>query len=217
MPTTLMIVEDEGLLRDLLRSSLSHQPGLTVVECVGDGTSAVRVARELKPDVVLMDIELGDGINGIEAGCYIKRESPSTGIVLLSSHMEKQYITCIPLEEAAGWCYMSKQSVSHLPALTRAIEGAAAGLSVMDPVLIKALRPRPSSIIDRLTPRQLEILALIAQGYSNTAIAEELTLGQKSVENYINTLYQNLHITRDEPIHPRVKATLTYLRETRAA
>ena len=98
--------------------------------------------------------------------------------------------------------------------LTRAIEGAAAGLNVVDPVIVQSLRPRSSSILASLSPRQLETLKLIAEGYSDTGIAQQLVLREKSVENYINTLYQQLQITRNDPIHRRVTATLIYLRES---
>ena len=79
-----------------------------------------------------------------------------------------------------------------------------------------SLRPRPSSLLESLSPRQLETLALIAEGYNNAGIARELVITTKSVENYVNTLYQQLAITRNEPIHPRVRATRIYLQESQA-
>ena len=214
MTTRLLIVEDEGLFRDMLQASLRQRPDLEVLGCTGDGGSAVRMALDKKPHVVLMDIQLGDGINGIEAGLRIKKDRPETGIVLLSIHKEKEYIATIPLEEATGWSYKLNQSVSDLTTLTRAIEGAAAGLNVIDPALVKALKPRPLSVLDKLTPRQFDILTQIALSHNNSSIARELFLDEKSVENYISALYQQLQITRGDPVHPRVKATLIYLRET---
>ncbi len=209
-----MIVEDQRLFRDLLKRSLASVPHLNVVGDVGDGAAAVQLARKLKPDVVLMDIELGQEPNGITSGVRIKEENPNIGIVLLTTHDEKEYLSAVPLEQSQGWSYVLKQSVADLPTLVRAIEGAASGLLVLDPSVVKHLRPRPSSRINRLTPRQHEVLDLIAQGFSNDGIAQQLFLSGKAVENHIKSIYENLNIGRDEPIHPRVKAVLVYLNES---
>jgi DNA-binding NarL/FixJ family response regulator len=209
-----LIVEDEGLMRDMLRVSLSAYSNLEVVEAVGDGESAVRAAEELCPDVVLMDIELGKGPSGIEAGHRIRALQPRIGIVILSFHLEKQFIAGLPADRASGWSYLLKQSVTDTAALARAIEGSAAGFVVLDPAIVEGLRPAANSSLERLTGRQCEVLELMAQGYSNAAIGEKLTISQKSVENYINTIFQELGISREEPVHPRVKAVLTYLQQT---
>jgi DNA-binding NarL/FixJ family response regulator len=209
-----VIAEDEGLFRDMPTRALSAHPNISVMHSVGDGESAVKVAREMHPDVVLMDIEMGTGLNGIEAGRLIKEEHPEIGIVILSSHRDKEYVTAMPLERAEGWCYTLKQSVSDVESLTRALEGAASGLMVLDPQLVESLRPGASGQLEGLTPRQWEVLQLIAKGFSNSAIAERLVLSEKSVENYINAVYQQLQITRGDRIHPRVKAVLVYLQQT---
>ncbi len=212
-----LICEDQGLFRDLLRITLSSQPRVEVVGAVADGVSAIRMAGELKPEVVLMDIELGCEPDGIEAGRQIRRESPKTGIVILSMHKDKEYVASLPSSQASGWSYLLKQSVSDVEALVRGIEGAAAGLMVLDPAVVEGLKPVEGSRLSRLTHRQREVLALIAEGYNNSAIAERLVLNEKSVENYINALYQELGIRRDEPVHPRVKAVLLYLEESQKA
>jgi len=209
-----LIVEDEGLMRDMLRVSLSAYSNLEVVGAVGDGESAVRAAEELGPDVMLMDIELGDGPSGIEAGHRIRALQPRIGIVILSFHHEKQYIAGLPAERASGWSYLLKQSVTDTAALTRAIEGSAAGFVVLDPAIVEGLRPAANSSLERLTVRQCEVLELMAQGYSNAAIGERLTISQKSVENHINTIFQELGVSREDPVHPRVKAVLSYLQQT---
>ncbi len=217
MSIKIMIVEDEGLFRDMLRVSLTDRDGLEVVGAVGDGASAIRMARELKPDVIIMDIELGGDPNGIEAGLEIKNADPDVGVVLLSLHRDKEYLSMVPPERSGGWSYLMKQSVANLEALTRAVEGSASGFMVLDPALMVGLRPRPKTKLEALTARQRDVLELMAQGYSNSAIAENLHLGVKSVENYINAIYQQLAITQNEPIHPRVKAVLTYLQDSRAS
>lgn len=214
MSTKVLICEDQGLFRDMLQVSLSHQPGVEVVGAVANGTDAISMTRELVPHVILMDIELGTEPNGIETGTLIKQENPSVGIVLLSIHKEREYLNAIPINESGGWSYLWKHSVSDLSTLTRAVEGTAAGLTVMDPSVVSALKPTPSTILDNLTARQLEVLQLMAQGYSNSGIAQNLVLEEKSVENYINVIYQQLQITHEDTIHSRVKAVLLYLANT---
>ncbi len=150
----IMIVEDEGLFRDMLKISLGALSNLEVVEAVSDGNAAVEAASRVKPDVILMDIELGSEPNGIAAGRAIKGDHPDMGIVILSSHRERQYISLITVEEASGWSYLLKQSVSDAGSLVRAIEGAASGLVVMDPAVVNSMKPRKGSLSAGLTPRQ---------------------------------------------------------------
>lgn len=214
MGIRLMVVEDEGLFRDMLRLSLGSQPNVEVVGTVGDGASAIKMARELSPDVVLMDIELGPGPNGVEAGLRIRQTNPRVGIVLLSMHREKEFLSAIPQERAGGWSYVLKQSIADLGALMRAVEGSAAGLMVLDPGLMAGLQPKPNSKLGSLTTRQREVMELMAQGYNNVAIAQHLHLEEKSVQNYVNGVYQHLDINSDETAHPRVKAVLLYLHES---
>lgn len=212
-----LIVEDEPLFRDMLRSSLGQEPDLQVMGAVADGAEAIRAAKELQPDVVLMDIELGSEPNGILAGHQIKAAFPQTGIVILSVHKDKQFIASLPTQKASGWSYLLKQSVADTESLARAIRGSASGLVVMDPTIVQELRPRDSSRLAGLTERQLEVLMLMAEGYSNAGIAKTLTLAEKSVENYINSILQELGISREQQVHPRVKAVLTYLEQTQTS
>jgi DNA-binding NarL/FixJ family response regulator len=209
--TRVLIVEGEALFRELLRRTLSAEAGLEVVGVAGDGETAVRLAREAKPDVMLMDIELPGEPDGIEAALRIKKERPQTGIVILSVHSERRYVTSLPLEAFQGWAYLLKQTVPDLAALVRAIEGTKAGMVVLDPVVVASLGSRQASAVARLTPRQQEVLEFLAQGYSNAAIAQRLMLSQKSVETYINAIYQELNLSKEPEIHARVKATLLYL------
>lgn len=210
----MLIVEDEPLFRDMLRISLGGHSNLEVVGAVADAESAVKAAEELSPQVVLMDIELGSGPSGLEAGYQIKAVQPQIGIVILSAHQEKQYIASLPVDRASGWSYLLKQSVTDTAALARAIEGSADGFVVLDSAIVEGLRPTVNSAVERLTLRQREVLELMAQGYNNAAIAERIAISEKSVENYINVIFQELEISREEPIHPRVKAVLTYLQQS---
>jgi DNA-binding NarL/FixJ family response regulator len=166
--------------------------------------------------VILTDIELPGKMDGIEAALHVKRERPETGIVILSIHTGPRYITSLPLDDSRGWAYLLKQTVPDLETVVRAIEGAKAGMLVIDPAMIKYLRPREGSPLAKLTQKQQEVLELIAQGYNNTAIADRLSLSEKSVETYINVIYRELGLTNEQDIHARVKATLFYLNNTRS-
>ena len=210
----ILIVEDEGLFRDMLKISLGSLPDLEVVGAVSDGIAAVEAAGRLLPDVVLMDIELGCDPNGIAAGRAIKEEHPDIGIIILSAHKEREYITLMAVQEMSGWSYLLKQSVTDAEALLRAIAGTASGLVVMDPSVVEGMRPRQGSLTAVLTPRQQEVLAMMAQGFNNSAIAKQLVLGTKSVENYINAIYQELGLNHNGALHPRVQAVLSYIRDS---
>src|SRR3712207_6307982 len=162
-----ILVEDENLFRDLLRAALSQHARLEVVGAFPDGPSAVEAAARLKPDVALLDIELGSDINGIQVGMLLRRQMPNIGIVLLSNQSSPRVLASFPAESVSGWSYLLKGSVRDVTSLERAIEGAAAGFMVLDPPLVNARRARSGGAIDRLTPRQREILSLVAQGYTN--------------------------------------------------
>jgi len=213
--TRLIIVEDQPLFRELLRRTLSTEPALEVVGVAEDAETALQLARETLPDVVLTDIELPGEMDGIEAALHIKRERPRTGIVILSVHTGRRYITSLPIEDSKGWAYLLKQTVPDLETVIRAIEGSKAGMLVLDPALVKYLRPKEGSSLAHLTTKQQEVLELIAQGYNNTAIADKLSLSERSVETYINVIYRELGLTNEPDIHARVKATLFYLNNTR--
>jgi len=214
--TRIVIVEDEALFSQLLRRTLSAEPGLEVAGMAEDGETAVRLARELKPDVMLMDIELPGEMDGIEAALQIKKERPQIGVVILSGHSDRRYVTSLPLEDSQGWAYLLKQTVPDMATVIRAIEGSKVGMLMVDPSIVKNLWPRQDSAVAKLTSRQQEVLKLIAQGYNNAAVAERLYLSEKSVETYINVIYQELHLSKEPNINARVKATLLYLQDSQS-
>ena len=214
-----VLVEDEPLYRDLLRIALSQRPGLEIVAAYGDGETALVEIPRLAPDVAILDIDLRSSMNGVQLGIRLRKELPELGIVLLSNHGDPEFVASLPEDVLAGWSYLLKKSVNDVEVLSRAITGSASKMTVLDPALVAGMRMRAGrGVLSRLTPRQTEILELIAQGYSNGAIAERLVLAEKSVENQINLLYQQLEIDRTtQAVQPRVKAVLIYLEETRSA
>lgn len=205
-----VIVEDENLFRDLLRIALVSQQKLEVVGSFGDAQTALSEIPTLEPDIVLLDIDLGGALNGVELGIELRTKLPKLGIVLLSNHQDIEFIASIDSRTLAGWSYLLKKSVRNADVLLRAIEGANDGMTVLDPQLVTS-RISSRSPLRSLTARQLEVLAFIAQGYTNAAVGLQLEISQKTVENVVNAIYQTLEIPTQSQIHPRVKAVLIYL------
>ena len=211
-----LVVEDEPLYRQGLFSQLSECPGIEVAGAASSGQEAIELAERLDPDVVLMDIELGGDPNGIQAGKAINSTLPHTGIVLLSSHSNKQYLTMA--EESGRWSYLLKKNVHHTDTLVRAIQGAAWGLVVVDPELTEDLKPRIETPLARLSEGQLKVLVLVAQGYSDEDIAAQLKIDdERTVPEHLTDIYQVLDIEQDGQVESRVKAVLAYLDQTRSA
>lgn len=218
VPIQVALVEDEDLYRDLLRAALSQHPAIEVIGAFADGETAAREVPSLRPQVVVLDIELGGKLNGVQVGMLLRRTLPDLGVVLLSNQGSPRVLASLPPDALNGWSYLLKRSVRDLSSLYRAIEGAASGLMVLDPQLVVNRRAREGGRLARVTPRQREILSLVAQGYTNAAIAEELVLATKTVEKQLNLLYQELGVDRgSSALHPRVKAVLMYLEETQPA
>lgn len=189
-----------------------ERAGFAVVGAFADAESVLVNAHELAPAVALLDIELGAGISGVEAGIQLRRLMPSIGIVLLSNYTSPELVAALPADVAGGWSYLSKRTVGNVDALSRAIIGAADGLVVFDVALMGSGSLRADSPLRRLSARQCEIVGLMAQGYSNRAIAQRLTLTEKSVENHITRIYQQVHIDAHDPAtHQRVEIALLYV------
>ncbi len=207
---TVLIVEADGLLRDMMHTVLSAEARLAVVGVTGDAAEAVQIAATVAPDVALIGLDR-DGEQ--EALAVAQAISASrVRIVFLGEHPDRRTLAALPAFRAAGWSYLLRQSVSDIATLVRAIDGAAMGLVVLDPLVVESLGRRESRL-SSLTRRQLEVLSLMAKGHNNAAIARALVLEEKSVENHINAIFGQLNLSRDNAAHPRVKAVLLYLQE----
>jgi DNA-binding NarL/FixJ family response regulator len=211
-----MLVEDEDLFRDLLQVALRQQPRLRVVGAFRDADAALASGPSLRPDVAVLDIQLGSGPDGIHLGLALRQVLPRLGIVLLSNHADLRFVAALQRRPVTGWSYLMKQSVRDMAALRRALEGAAQGDVVLDPKLVAGLQPRAGGRPAHLTPRQHDVLALVAQGLNNASIAQQLALAEKSVENVLSDIYKSFGIDPGEQgVHPRVTAVLLYLQESR--
>ena len=211
--TSVVIVEDEALYRDLLRTALT-ECGFSVVGDYERADDALDEILALEPDIAVLDIDLPGPMNGVQVGVALRRRRPSIGIVLLSNLTNPQLLTSLPDDVAGGWSYMLKRSVGNAESLGRALHGAAAGFMVVDPELTRSAPLRKHSLLAPLTPRQLEILQLIAQGLSNIAIAEELGITEKAVDNHIGRIYATLDIPHGHRTNARVLAVKVYLDNT---
>jgi DNA-binding NarL/FixJ family response regulator len=218
-PIRVAIVEDEPLYRGLLEQHLGRQLRFEVVGAFGDGPSALDHLAIGAADVVTLDIELPGRLDGIQTALALRERQPGLGIVILSNHADPRFLGALPREVTSGWSYLLKKSVSDVGTFEHAVEGAASGSVSLDPAIVAGMRPKAGSPTLRLTPRQHEILSLVAQGLSNAAIGQQLVLAEKSVENQLTAIYGELGIDRRESaaVHPRVSAVLAYLRDSRIA
>ena len=213
-PTRVVVVEDEALMRDLLTRVLAGLDGIEVVASASDGPSALEAIRKHNPDVALLDLYLGPDPDGIKVGHEARQIVPNLGIVVLTGRQDFNSVREIILGEGAGWSFLLKQSVGDVDALARAIRGSAAGMTVIDPVVVAGLRPRSNSPLTGLTPKQLEVIALVAQGHNNDAIAGELTISTRTVDRHLNEIYRHLRPYLKDGVHARVHAVLLYLRSS---
>jgi class 3 adenylate cyclase/DNA-binding NarL/FixJ family response regulator len=212
-----LIVEDEPLWTDLLVFRLTREAGVDVVGCAADGPTALRLAEELGPDAVIMDIGLKGEMDGIQAALRIKQASPGTGIVILSAHNDRRYITSLPLSERPGWSYLLKQSVPDVETILRAVEASIDGLAMIDSAVLAGLQPRPASALEKLSPGQLDVLRLMAEGRSDSGIAAILHTNDEGVRSIITGIYHDLGLSGHAEVNSRVRAVVLFLEETRLA
>lgn len=208
--TRTLIVEDEPLFRQIIRQQLSSDPDIDVVAETGTGEDAIGLVEELQPDVVLMDIELGSGISGIEAGFSIKFARPEIGIVVLTSHVSKQFIV-----NSGGWSFLLKRNVRDISSVARAIRGSAWGMLVIDPQITEMLNPREHTPLVKLTVDQLQLLEKVAHGLSDMAIAQDSPLEEPEITQQLAEICQVLGVQLDSRIDTRVAAVKAYIDQTR--
>lgn len=211
---TVVVVEDEPLIRALLVRVLSLADDITVVASAGDAASASRVIEEHRPHVVLLDLDLGPGDNGFAIGRAAKSRDPGVGIVVLTGHPDFNQMRSIILEEGRGWSFLLKRSIDDSATLARAIRGSATGMTVIDPQVVANLRPRSDSPLATLSPRQLEVLRLVAQGFTTEAIADRLSVRPRTVVHHVDEVYERLGIRGTPDMNPRLHAALVYLRDS---
>lgn len=219
MTVRIVLAEDNFLLREGVRAMLAGSESIDVVSCCGDLTETLTAIDDLVPDVVLTDIRMPPTRRdeGIVIAAHCRRQFPTMGVVLLSQYAEASYVRTLLTEGTQGRGYLLKERVADLDDLVAAVSAVAAGGSAIDPKVVETLVSGRSLAGDtdlaRLTPRERDVLARIAQGRTNAAIAAELFLTQHAVEKHINAIFTKLGLSGDRTNHPRVRATLMYLAE----
>jgi DNA-binding NarL/FixJ family response regulator len=208
---SVLVVEADSLLRDMLATVLRAEARLDIVGATGDLAEATAIALATSPDVALIGLDQESEQQALAAAQAIS--TAGARIVFLGEGPDRRTLAALPAFRAAGWSYLLRQSVNDVATLVRAIDGAAMGLVVLDPLVVESLGQRETRL-SSLTQRQLEVLSLMAKGHNNAAIAKALVLEEKSVENHINAIFGQLNLSRNNAAHPRVKAVLLYLQET---
>lgn len=215
-----LIAEDQYLMREGTRRLLAEVPGMVVVGEANDYDSVLAETRRLDPDVVLMDIKMPPtySMEGIDAAHVIKEERPDTGVVVLTQHEDEGYVWALLETGVAGYGYLHKLRVGDIDQLARALREVASGGSVLDPRILQTLLDRrskkPGSPLSRLTARELDVLALMAESRSNTAIASQLSIAVGTVEKRIAAVFSKLGVREESDVNRRVAAVLIYLRES---
>jgi DNA-binding NarL/FixJ family response regulator len=206
--TRVIIVDDQRIFRVMLRETLSTRPEIELVGEATSGQEAIDLAAALEPEVVLMDIELGSGLSGIQAGRAIKSRRPATGIVLFSTHKSRDYVVYEP-----GWSYLLKNNLGDIDTLIRAITGAAWGLIVVDPEVVEALKLKHEAPLWQKSLEPGRVLELMAQGYDNPTIAAKLQVNDRAVEQWQELIYSELGIRKEQGIDRRLKAVAAYAQQ----
>jgi DNA-binding NarL/FixJ family response regulator len=213
-PVRVVVGEDQPLVREGVVHVL-EDAGFIVAGVAADAVDLVRKARAHEPDVVITDIQMppDNTDDGLRAAREIRAEHPDIGVILLSQFVEDQYPLELIGDHADGVGYLLKDRVGDLPSFVEAVRRVAAGGSVLDPEVVRRLvrRPRQQSPVDELSPREREVLSLMAEGRSNHGIADELVVTVAAVERQVTGIFAKLDLAPTSTDHRRVLAVLRYL------
>ncbi|HEV3282855.1 MAG TPA: response regulator transcription factor [Solirubrobacteraceae bacterium] len=217
-PIRVIIAEDSYLVRESLSQMIGEEPGIELVAVCDDAEDLLAKIESLDPDVVITDIRMppSGGEEGIRIAQRLRRTHPQTGVVVLSQYAEPTYALALLDEGAGGRSYLLKQNMHNRRELVDTIEEVAAGGSRIDALvvetLVRAQSRQARSPLAGLTPRERELLAEIAQGKSNAAIADSLVITKRAVEKHVNSIFLKLGLAQSEGVSSRrVKATLMFL------
>ena len=207
------LADDEVLLREGL-ASLLERSGFDVVGQCGDAARLLDLVRQQRPDLVLVDIRMppGHSTEGLDAAHQIRSEFPDTAILLLSAHVDvEDAMDLLASGQRSG--YLLKSRVIDVDDFTDTLRRLVRGASVVDPVLVAELiaARRAHDPLDPLSPREREVLALMAEGRSNSAIAQELWVTEATVEKHVRSILMKLSLPESDEVHRRVLAVLTFL------
>jgi DNA-binding NarL/FixJ family response regulator len=212
-----VIAEDLALLRDGL-SRLLRDNGFDVAAAVADGDALVHAILLEEPDVAIVDVRLPPTFRdeGLRAALEARRLRPATAILVVSQYVEHAYADELLADGRGGVGYLLKDRIMAVDEFVDAVRRVGTGGTALDPEVVAQLfaRGRPSGPLERLTPRELEVLALMAEGRSNAAIAGQLVLTVGAVEKHVASILQKLELPPSGSDHRRVLAVLEYLKRT---
>ena len=212
-----MIAEDLALLRDGL-SRLLRDNGFDVVAAVEDGDALISTVLDESPDVAIVDIRLPPSFRdeGVRAALTLRERAPGTGILIVSQYVEQAYASELLQDGRGGLGYLLKDRIMDVDEFVDAVRRVGDGGTALDPEVVAQLlgRQRQGSHLDDLSPRELEVLTLMAEGCSNAAIAERLVLTIGAVEKHIANILIKLRLPPSADAHRRVLAVLAYLQAT---
>ena len=213
-----VVAEESYLLREGVARIVGSEPDLDLVGTCGDLDSLRTMIEELRPDVVLTDagVPAGHTAEGVALAAQLRGTHPGLGVVVLGREARPAEVDALLAHGAAGRAYVLKDRISDSDSLAGIVRNVAAGGSHLDQEVINAVfdgRDRDGrDAVKALTPRETEVLELVASGYSNAAIADRLGIGKRAVERHVNSIFEKLDLGDPELVSRRVKATLAYLR-----
>jgi DNA-binding NarL/FixJ family response regulator len=217
------LAEDHVLLREGISRLVAANEDFELVGVAADLPQLLRIVSEQEPDVVVTDIRMPPtGTDeGIRAAAWIREHHPRAGVVVLSQYTAPGYAVALLEHGSAGRAYLLKEQVASVEELARAIRTVAQGGSVIDPrvvdELVQARSQHHRSALSSLTARESEILAEMAQGKSNAAIAAALSVTERAVEKHTNSIFAKLGLSEEKDVNRRVKAVLLFLSEPAGA
>ena len=207
-----VIAEDSVLLREGL-SRLLVDAGIDVVAATGEAEEFLRLVDAQRPDVVVVDVRMPPTFSdeGLRAALVVRQRWPEVGVLVLSQYVEERYASELLAERGGAVGYLLKDRVADVADFIDALRRIAGGGSVLDPEVVAQVLARSRSPLASLTPREREVLGLMAEGRSNVAIASALSVGEGAVEKYISSIFSKLDLTPADSDHRRVLAVLRYL------
>jgi DNA-binding NarL/FixJ family response regulator len=212
-PLRIVVAEDDALLREGI-ASLLESAGHRVVGRAANADDLLLKVRSYVPDVAIVDVRMppGDGDSGLLAAAEIRRMQPTVSVLVLSQHLEPAYMLELVGDDAAGVGYLLKDRVRDVGEFINAVERVAGGGTAFDPAAVSTLvAGRRRSALDDLSDRERNVLALIAEGLSNRAIAKQLHLSPRAIERHVQAIFQTLGLTDSEDVNRRVLAVLALL------
>ena len=214
MTVRVVIAEDSQLVRAAVVRLLA-EAGIDVVAEAGDGDDLVRKVRAHRPDVAIVDIRMppDNSDDGLRAAAVIRAELPGTGVLILSQYVEEHYAVDLLSAGSEGVGYLLKDRVADVGDFTAALRRVAEGGSALDPLVVAELvgRDRRDDLVECLSPREREVLELMAEGRTNQAIAQRLFISQRAVEKHVTSIFTKLRLPAAAEDHRRVLAVLRFL------